>query len=255
MKESGKFSTNIGGVQCDISASFRDVGGDLILLIHGLGCSKESFDSIWDRPEFESYTILAVDLPGHGQSDKQMNFPYRMQDHALVCAQIIDNFSYNRLHIVGHSMGGCVGLLLPDEILSSLESFASVEGNLIAEDCSHGSRKTISVSFEKFKQTLFMKFKVQFADYANLDSVSDFAFYESAKSLVEWSDSGQLLEKFLGLDCRVKYFFGDLNSRHPTVDRVGEVPKCEMPESGHFPMVDNPQFFYSELARFVNNVS
>jgi pimeloyl-ACP methyl ester carboxylesterase len=46
----------------------RDGGKDLVLLLHGIGCVKESFAGLWDTPELDGLALLAPDLPGHGAS-------------------------------------------------------------------------------------------------------------------------------------------------------------------------------------------
>ena len=84
-----------------------------------------------------------------------------------------------------------------------------------------------------------------------MDSASADALYQSAESLVAWSDSNKLLEVFLALPCRKAYFYGEENAEHLTVASVGDIPKVKIKQSGHFPMNDNPKDFYDELYKFV----
>ena len=79
------FSIDFDGNQYEISAAFRKQGGELLLLLHGLGCSKKSFRDIWYREEFSGYSILSLDFIGFGDSSKFDTFSYRMEDHAAVC--------------------------------------------------------------------------------------------------------------------------------------------------------------------------
>ncbi|MBW2606528.1 MAG: alpha/beta hydrolase [Deltaproteobacteria bacterium] len=163
--ENRSISIILNGITCEIASLLRECGEELIFLLHGLGCSKESFRDIWIRDEFKNYSILAIDLPGFGESSKPDDFSYKMDDHALVCAEVLKEFSSKQLHIVAHSMGGAIGLLLPPAVLNRTLSFANLEGNLIREDCGILSRKTIDHPFHEFEKDVLPGFKVQFKSF------------------------------------------------------------------------------------------
>jgi pimeloyl-ACP methyl ester carboxylesterase len=252
-----RFSVSFDGELFEVAANVRDAGEDLLFFIHGLGCSKESFCYFWDRGDFAGYSVLAIDLVGFGDSDKPGAFPYTMEAQAQVAAGLLAEFPGRKLHIVAHSMGGAVALLLPDEILQTVETFANVEGNLIGADCEIGSRGMISVRPDVFAEKMFRLIRAKYArlgpGYAAIDSTTADVLYRSAESLIALSDSERLLEAFGALACRKAYFYGSENAAHPTVGRVGSVRKVEIDRSGHFPMSDNPEEFYYELHRFVTD--
>ena len=249
------FSVSIDGQSLELVASVRDAGTDLLFFLHGLGCSTDSFHHFWNRIDFDGYSVLAPDLVGFGKSTKSQSFSYTMEAQARICAEILTEFSDKNLHIVAHSMGGAVALLLPDEILNRTKTFANVEGNLIGADCGIASRKIISVPPAMFESDILPELRDKFNSlgegYAAIDSTSADALYRSAQSLVAWSDSNKLLEVFLALTCRKAYFYGDENAEQPTVASVGEVPKVKVKRSGHFPMNNNPEDFYDKLYKFV----
>jgi pimeloyl-ACP methyl ester carboxylesterase len=245
-----KFTILIDGQSIEIVANVRDSGENLIFLVHGLGCSKDSFRHIWNCNDFDDYSVLALDLAGFGESSKSNRFSYTMEAQARICAEILTKFSFKKLHIVAHSMGGAVALLLPDEILNGTKTFTNIEGNLTGADCGIISRKIISVPQEAFV-SFFPVFRDKFNSfgerYAAIDSTTADALYKSAESLVAWCDSNKLLDIFLSLPCRKAYFFGDENADLPTLTRIGDVRKVKLNQSGHFPMNDNPKDFYGEL--------
>ena len=247
-----EFYVSLDGCGYIVSAVHRHVSEMLVFFIHGLGCSSSSFRHIWNDPALAGYSLLAVDLLGFGRSSKpEDDFSYSMEDQALVCSQVLEQVSFQKLHIVAHSMGGAIGLLLPQQLLAEVESLCNVEGNLTAADCGFASRRSASVSFAHFQAEVLPELTRKFAGYGALEEASPDAFYRSAKSLVYWSDSGELLQQFLTLFCRKSYFYGDENRLSPGVSATRDVLQIEIAGSGHFPMIDNPQEFSRRLGEFL----
>jgi len=251
------FSIAHGGSNYEVSTAFRKRGGEMLLLLHGLGCSKESFRDIWFRDEFSNYSIMSLDFLGFGDSSKSDKFSYKMEDQASVCAEVVKKISSKKVHIVAHSMGGAIGLLLPPALLNSALTFANLEGNLISKDCGIVSRKTISVSFQKFEKELLPDLKALSKSLGKgrffLNSALSLGFYKSAESLVRWSDSGDLLSRFINLPCRKAYFYGERNFDMDVLHRLNTIEKVMIGRSGHFMMNDNPEEFYSCLRTFLSS--
>ena len=248
-------------VDFDISVKFRSKNDELIVCIHGLGCSKEHFGYIWDFSPLKNYSILTFDLPGFGDSSKPDSFSYDLKDHAKICFMILSKYNGYGIHLVGHSMGGAIGLILADTIQGQLKSFVNVEGNLISYD-STISRKRSSLTYEAFKQkelpfillSLEMSNEPGRKNWAeSIKKSSPLGFYLSSHSLADWSDSGILLDKFKRLDCNKVYIHGDKNSFMHILTSLGKIPVASISHSGHFPMIDNPDEFYNYLADFLIN--
>ncbi|MDY7035721.1 MAG: alpha/beta hydrolase [Thermodesulfobacteriota bacterium] len=256
MMEKRIISIAYGSGNHDVSIALRKSGRELLLLLHGLGCSKESFRDIWFRDEFNDYSIISLDFLGFGDSSKPDKFSYRMEHQASVCAEVMKKISSDRIHIVAHSMGGAVGLLLPASLLNSVLTFANLEGNLISEDCGIATRKTISVSFHKFENELLPHLRLMSKSLGEgrffLDSAFPLGFYKSAESLLRWSESGDLLSRFKKLRCKKSYFYGEKNSDMDVLHRLNAIEKVMIGRSGHFMMNDNPDEFYSRLKIFLN---
>jgi pimeloyl-ACP methyl ester carboxylesterase len=242
-----------------VAADVRDGGGDMLLLIHGLGCSGESYRQVWEYPSFRQCIVVVPDLPGFGQSGFSDGFSCSLEDYAAVCRGLIDLFDYRRLHIVGHSMGGAVGVLLCTLMGEGVSSFINVEGNLVAADCGV-SRKIMSMPYEEFLGTGCFELHLM-ADssgekgvrmWASMaEQASPEAVYRSASSLVKWSDSGALLAEFLSLRCRKVYIYGEKNRELKSLADIGSIQTREILRCGHFPMNDNPDEFYGFLAEWL----
>src|SRR5215216_7117873 len=78
-------------------------GSDALVLVHGWGCNLTHWrDQI---PDFAKRNrVIALDLPGHGQSDKPQ-IPYTMDLFANAIAAVMRDAKVERAVIVGHSMG------------------------------------------------------------------------------------------------------------------------------------------------------
>lgn len=233
-----------------VAVTHREASRDLFLFIHGLGCSKESFRDVWRHDAFKGFSILTLDLPGFGDSKPIKGFSFSMEDQAGICDQVLTHFEYESLHVAAHSMGGAVGLLMQ----SPIKSYVSIEGNLIAEDCGLLSRKVVQVPYGEFESHLFLEIKKKCRaledQYFCLNKADPYAFYYSAKSLVELSDTNQLLDRFKSFDKKRCYVYGDKNRDYKVLESLSDIRKIEISASGHFPMIDNPTAFYSELALF-----
>ncbi len=236
----------------------REAGKDLVLFLHGFGCVKENFAAFWEAPEFAGLALLAPDLPGHGASQGLPPESATMEGMAavlfdLVEAQVRDR---RRLHVVAHSMGGAAGLLLAKRPPVPLASFVSLEGNLVAEDCGMLSRRTAEMDLKLFKDAKFDRLKAR-AREADDPALCDWAgwvaacpaeaFHASARSLVEWSDGGQLLDIFRALTVPKAYVYGEESANPDVLAHLEAIRQVPIADCGHFVMVEKP----TELARVV----
>jgi 3-oxoadipate enol-lactonase len=95
--------------------------GPPLLFIHGLGGSLEDWDA--QLPFFQkNFTVITVDLRGHGRSDKPRG-RYSMQLFASDLAALINFLRLPKVHVVGISLGGGVAFQLAldaPELVASL---------------------------------------------------------------------------------------------------------------------------------------
>lgn len=84
--------------------------GDPVLLLHGLGsCTLDWKNQI---PALsDAYTVIAVDVRGHGQSDKPPG-PYTISLFATDVVGLLETLSVGPVHVIGHSMGGTIAFQL-----------------------------------------------------------------------------------------------------------------------------------------------
>ena len=93
--------------------TFSDSGkGKVVVLLHGfLGSHK-----IWERTISnlsKSYRVIAIDLPGHGNTEC-VGYAHSMDLMAKCVKAVLDSLRLKKYIIIGHSMGGYVGLAFAD---------------------------------------------------------------------------------------------------------------------------------------------
>ncbi|MFM1964968.1 MAG: hypothetical protein RL134_693 [Actinomycetota bacterium] len=93
------------------SLAFDSAGsGPPLVLIHGLASSRRCWDLVVDDLA-RDFTVYAVDLPGHGDSDPipgQAETPATEMARAIGC--FLDERDIDRAHLVGNSLGGWTAL-------------------------------------------------------------------------------------------------------------------------------------------------
>lgn len=82
-----------------------------VVLIHGIGASVEEFLTCLEALAAE-HRVYALDLPGHGRTDKPEKFSYLLPDMARFVEKFIHQMDLGKVHLIGHSMGGAVSLSL-----------------------------------------------------------------------------------------------------------------------------------------------
>jgi pimeloyl-ACP methyl ester carboxylesterase len=93
--------------------------GDPVVCVHGLGGTKASFLPTVAALA-DTYRVIALDLPGFGESDKPIAAAYDAPYFANAVADLMDELGIDSAHIIGNSLGGRVsielGLLHPDRV-------------------------------------------------------------------------------------------------------------------------------------------
>lgn len=95
-------------------------GAQAVLFIHGFGGDLDNW--LFNlEPLADAYTVVALDLPGHGQSSPRLAGTTLAQMAGFV-ARFMDVAGIDAAHVVGHSMGGGVAAQLavdaPQRVLS-----------------------------------------------------------------------------------------------------------------------------------------
>ena len=83
--------------------------GPLLLLLHGVGSSRRTWDTVLPLLADRGAHVLALDLPGHGTSDKGRG-DYSLGALASTVRDLMEHLGHERAVLVGHSLGGGIAL-------------------------------------------------------------------------------------------------------------------------------------------------
>ncbi len=119
MTESGRLRFRVVATRGARLSILEAGSGSPVLALHGLGATKGSF-----LPTVAAlagrFRVIAVDLPGFGDSDKPIGAPYDARFFAAAAVDLLDALELTRVHLVGNSLGGRValevGLAHPDRV-------------------------------------------------------------------------------------------------------------------------------------------
>lgn len=82
-----------------------------ILFLHGFMGDRHDFDPITSRL-IDQYQCLAIDLPGHGETQVTEEAEYGMELTARAIIGVLDQLQISQCFLVGYSMGGRLALYL-----------------------------------------------------------------------------------------------------------------------------------------------
>ena len=237
----------------------------MLLLIHGLGSSKEDFLSIFKYRDLTANNILIPDLVGHGDSSKPSSFSYLMADQAAILRQLLSALSIkNSIVLIAHSMSGPIAISLAELLGNRIIGMIYAEGNIDEGDCFFSKTVIDSFSSEDWKARGFDQFLMKFQNNQEMTAFAKTfskagpeTIYGSSRDLYRVSKEGMLLMRLVQLSIPVLGVFGAKNTGKFSSEKklLSKFPVRFIPDAGHAMMHDNPDFFYNTVVEYVNHLS
>lgn len=242
-------------------------GARTLLYIHGLGESGLGFERLMADPALDAFDHLALDLPGYGKSDWPPE-PASLEDQAKRLAGELEKRDLERVVVVGHSMGGVIGLYLCEELEKRGEErilgFIDVEGNVSMDDCAYSGRVAaleeeawLHGGFEQALDLLFGQGSEVAAlrtYYPSMRFCDPRAYYQNSRELVEVSGSEKIASRLAALQTPVLYLLGDPHGTgehsRALLSEAGIKWKALSP-AGHWPFLDQKEDFVEEMLAFL----
>ncbi|RAK81582.1 alpha/beta fold hydrolase [Aspergillus fijiensis CBS 313.89] len=257
------FPITVEGNPLQISALIRRGRQPAILWLHGFGsCKEELHDLIFQRP-LKEHTFLAYDAPGCAATHTADPSAATIAFMVATAEAVLHHYGVDRFHLIGHSMGGLVALMLADRHPDRILSFVDIKGNLTLEDCFLSRQifthpgSTPEEFLEMFIERTRSNPAYSTALYASTlpARVRPAAIEPIFRSMVELSDGGDLMDRFLALQCPRMFMYGELNRDLSYLGTLREhgVALAEIPQSGHFPMYSNPVDMFGRIVGFMKS--
>lgn len=160
-------------------------------------------------------------------------------------------------------MGGLAGLRLAQDHPDRVASLTSIEGNLAPEDC-FWSRQVYErpeldpdVFVAAFVDRTLSEGGVcsGLAALGVRNNVRPAAVRPYFASIVDESDTGNLLDTFIELPIPRMFMYGSENHGLSYLGRLRQagIRLAEIPHCGHFPMYSNPPAMWKQLGSFIAN--
>lgn len=250
-----------------------------IIFIHGHCTNKEFFSKQLESSLFSNYRLIALDLPGYGESEppKDPQKIYSLPGFASVVAEIIRTLKLNNIVIVGWSLGGHVALELTSFLpqLRGLLITGTPPIEISLKGLSQGFKKLDPKIFECFgKGNLSYEEAQVFATVSGYDFSKEKEFLvdailetdEGAKTIYphslalgigqnevkivsEWSKPIAVVAGELDIVINNDYIMNEVKFRNLWEERVNVIPK-----GGHAVFIDCPEEFNLVLYRFSRNI-
>jgi pimeloyl-ACP methyl ester carboxylesterase len=121
--------------------AYRDLpgSGTPALLIHGIGSSSETWADIPDRLSARGVRVVAVDLPGHGESSLGRG-DYSLGAMASTLRDLLDELGIEKVHLVGHSLGVGISMQFAYQFPERVDSMTLVSSGGLGEETFTGLR-------------------------------------------------------------------------------------------------------------------
>lgn len=78
--------------------------GEPLILVHTIGQSYYTWRKLFYRLS-ENYRVIALDLPGHGYSDRPYTFGYTIEEYGEMLCRFMDALGIESAHFLAFSMG------------------------------------------------------------------------------------------------------------------------------------------------------
>ena len=239
-----------------------------VVLLHGFGADKDN----WNRFVAElnnKYHIIALDLPGHGESVSTKTLGYTITHHAEMLDIFLKAKNINKIDLVGNSMGGAIALKYSDshknvntltlidslgmiKTKSKLELFIDKSGkNPFLNVCTEDAFNTLlHFGMEKppYIPSIFMDIlvskkcirtdieKIMYDELFSDSNLSDIAKRLKTRTLIMWGKKDSVLH---------------INNAKLFSDTIKDSQLVIFDELGHVPFLENPEITAEVFKKFI----
>jgi pimeloyl-ACP methyl ester carboxylesterase len=247
--------------------------GTPIVLIHGNSCSGQAFERQFASSIADKYRLVALDLPGHGDSSPAMDpdTAYSLRGYAETLVQFVDRRGLQAAIFVGWSLGGHIVLQAAEQLDRALgfmvfgtpplaRPFAPAECFLPHEGSSHLFTESLAEAERRSFAALMFRSEgavIPESFLADIQRTHPLARSRLLSKLLteEFEDEVAIVE-------RLPAPLAVLHGEHDQLVNAGYVRALSrfeiwrgsaqiIPDAGHAPQWENPESFNALLEDFI----
>lgn len=259
--------------------------GEPILLIHGLGGSRRTWRHLIG-PLSQSHTVIAVDLPGHGDSQAPAG-DYSLGAHAVALRDLLMMLGHRTATVVGHSLGGGIAMQFAYQFPDRLSRLALISSGGLGTELSLALRaatlpgaNSVVTGLTQLPSGLGRLLEPALWVVPGLVAREDTgpladamrslsrarqreAFFSTARSVIGWRGQKVSAERQLAMlnDLPVLVAWGSADKIIPPhhhkalVDRLPGCHPVQIAGAGHFPHETAPSQLFPSLGTFMSSTT
>ncbi len=235
-----------------------------IICLHGFLESKEMWSQL--HLFFLDHPIYCLDLPGHGDSLLEEKVSPTMETLAQMIVEVLDRLRLEEFHIIGHSMGGYVGLSLLELLTKRVKSLVLLNSNYLADsDLKKAERvRSLRVMYSRpdyyFKQA-FQSLYVQPERFAadiellskRASSFEHFGIILAMECITNRKEQSDLVNTHKK---KIFYIQGEKDGMfiEPDFSVLDQIHWCSVPNSKHMSLFENRDFVISYIQLIYSSI-
>lgn len=248
--------------------TYGDDAGQPVLLLHGLGSSARDWER--QRDALSDYRVVALDVRGHGRSDKPQG-PYSVLQFAQDVVAVLDAVGIDAAHVVGLSMGGMIAFQLAVSFPARVRSLVIVNSGPALVPATFSDRLKVWVRFFIVRAIGMKKMGETLAPRLFTDADQDAerqmfierwaendrrAYLDSMRAIVGWS----VLDQISSISVPTLIVASDqdytpVSAKEAYIAKMPTASLTVIPNAHHALPVERPQAFNEALRQFLASVS
>lgn len=262
----------------DLQLHYLEAGqGEVVLMLHGFPTSAYLYRNV--MPEIaKTHRVIALDLPGFGQSDKSLSVSYSFNFYTNLLSSLLAQLDIQKINLVVHDLGGPIGLhwsvrhpeklqrlvllntLVYPKFSAAVVAFMiALQMPLVKNWVTSASGIKAAMRFgvqnkHRIKEELLQQYQAPFKEKSARKALIQSTINLSIKGFQE------IAEKLPQLTIPVRAIYGENDRILPKVaDTMQRVKKdlsqttiTAIPNCGHFLQEDEPELLGQLLSDFLN---
>ena len=250
---------SVGGAKVYWSSAGR--GPRTLVFVHGWTCDSTTWAA--QVPEFSKrYRVITLDLPGHGRSEQPLGGVYSMAVFAEAVEAVRRAAGVDRVVLIGHSMGGPVvrqyALTYPEHV----EALVLVDGLVQNPAPAAAPRPALAMTGEegrKNRSTMVEGMFIKDTPPSVRQAVLKIMLGAPEATAAGAMDATQDRSKWSATPITVPVLgvYADHSRLGPLEVRRLIYPTMqyeEVPDTGHFVMMEQPKAFNARLQAFLSSL-